>query len=103
MNVGNNKTNRTNVKQKCKTLRIFVDILFIVKSTDVGAKEGVMYTAIYPGEVWKDNAGKRIQAHGGSVFMRTAFTIFTAKTRKRRRARIRSGRGACALILRGIS
>lgn len=27
-----------------------------------------MYNAIYPGKVWLDTEGKRIQAHGGSVF-----------------------------------
>ena len=27
-----------------------------------------MYNRFYPGKVWKDTEGKRIQAHGGSVF-----------------------------------
>ena len=26
-----------------------------------------MYTSIRPGQVWLDTAGKRIQAHGGSI------------------------------------
>lgn len=26
-----------------------------------------MYDAFYPGQVWLDTEGKRIQAHGGSV------------------------------------
>ncbi len=27
-----------------------------------------MYTSIRPGQVWLDTEGKRIQAHGGSLF-----------------------------------
>lgn len=27
-----------------------------------------MYTSIRPGQVWLDTEGKRIQAHGGSIF-----------------------------------
>ena len=37
------------------------------KSAYKGDQEKKMYHAIYPGKVWLDTEGKRIQAHGGSV------------------------------------
>ena len=42
-----------------------------------------MYTAIYPGEVWKDNAGKRIQAHGGSVFYEDGVYYFYGENKEK--------------------
>ena len=38
---------------------------------------------ICPGKVWLDTEGKRIQAHGGSIFMKKTYFIGMAKIKKK--------------------
>ena len=41
-----------------------------------------MYDAFYPGQVWLDTNGNRIQAHGGSLIISMVCTTGTAKQGK---------------------
>lgn len=55
---------------------------------------------LYPVRPLLDTDGKRVQAHGGSVFYEGGTYYFTAKTRRGPRGKVRSGRGASAPIPR---
>lgn len=52
--------------------------------------------AIYPGKVWRDTNGRRIQPTAARCIMTTASTTGMAKTRITPTANARSGHGECA-------
>lgn len=52
--------------------------------------------AIYPGKVWRDTNGRRIQAHGGALYYDDGVSTGMAKTRITPTANARSGHGECA-------
>lgn len=58
-----------------------------------------MYHAIYPGKVWLDTEGKRIQAHGGSVMYWDGIYYWYGENKEKRRGIMISGIGASGVIL----
>ena len=57
------------------------------------------YNSIRPGQVWLDTNGNRIQAHGGSIIYVDGVTTGMARTRRRPRAKTKSGTGGSAAML----
>ena len=51
------------------------------------------YDRFYPGRVWLDTEGKRIQAHGGSVIFIDGVITGTVKIKKKQYLEAESGTG----------
>lgn len=59
-----------------------------------------MYDAFYPGQVWLDTEGKRIQAHGGSVIYIDDTYYWYGENKEKQMERTESGIGEYAATAR---
>lgn len=58
------------------------------------------YKSFHPGQPWLDTNGKRIHAHGGSIFYENGRYYWYGENKEKRLALIRSGTGNPLLCLR---
>lgn len=60
------------------------------------------YKSFHPGQPWLDTNGKRIHAHGGSIFYENGRYYWYGENKEKRLALTRSGTGESAAMSQAI-